>query len=218
MKPAHAGFSIIAINKEEEGKMKQQTCAVLMGMVLVAASGAALAEGDAKRGAELAAACGGCHGETGNSEVPTFPKLAGQKAQYIVKQIADFQKGGRTDETMVGMAMSLTEKQDAQDIGAFFANQPVMKGAAEGADAKRVAKGKDLYVELKCNTCHGDEGKGKGSLFPVLGGQHKDYLAKTLSDLKSGVRNNDATMMMAPVAKKLDAKQIEAVAEYLSTL
>lgn len=198
--------------------MKQQKLAVLMGSVLLAVSGAALAEGDAKRGAELAAACGGCHGETGNSEVPTFPKLAGQKAQYIVKQIADFQKGGRTDETMVGMAMSVTEKQDAQDIAAFFANQPVMKGTAEGADAKLVAKGKDIYVEFKCNTCHGDDGKGKGSLFPVLGGQHKDYIAKTLNDLKTDVRKNDATMMMAPIAKKLNAKQIEAVAEYLATL
>ncbi|MEW5756335.1 MAG: c-type cytochrome [Pseudomonadota bacterium] len=198
--------------------MKQQTWAVLMGTMLAAASGAAAAEGDAKRGAELAAACGGCHGETGNSEVPTFPKLAGQKAQYIVKQIADFQKGGRTDETMAGMAMGLTEKQDVLDIAAFYASQPVMKGSAEGADAKALAKGKEIYLEFKCNTCHGDDGKGKGSLFPVIGGQHKDYLAKTLTDLKTDVRKNDTTMMMAPLAKKLNAKQIEAVAEYLSTL
>ena len=48
--------------------------------------------GDAKAGEEKAVLCGGCHGLDGNSDDATYPRLAGQYAGYIVKQVKDFQK------------------------------------------------------------------------------------------------------------------------------
>ena len=191
---------------------------ILFGCVLSSVACVTVA-GDAKLGAEKAEVCFGCHGEEGNSEVPMFPKLAGQSARYIVKQIFDFQGGTRTEETMAGMAMMVENRADAQDIAAYFAKQKRMTGVpAEGDAIKLADKGKALYTKLTCITCHGESGEGKASLFPVIGGQHKDYLVKQLQDLRSGERKNDKTNLMAPLAKKMSDDQIEAVAEYMSSL
>ena len=58
----------------------------------------------------------------------------------------------------------------------------------------------------------------KNPLFPVIGGQQKAYLVKQLKDFKEGKRANDPAGMMAMVAKGLSDKEIEAVAEYVSSL
>lgn len=171
------------------------------------------AKGDAKAGEEKAAACMGCHGADGNSEVPNFPKLAGQYAAYIAKQVVDFTKETRTDETMAPMAAAAGEYQDALDIGAYFEKQKLAKGTA-GPNA---TKGKQVFADYNCASCHGESGKGKGmAMFPVLSSQHKDYLVKTLTDFKSGSRKNDATTMMSAIAKKMSDAEIDAVADYLS--
>ena len=50
----------------------------------------------------------------------------------------------------------------------------------------------------------------------MIGGQHRDYIIKELKDFQSGARANDPGSMMAEIAKKLSADEVEAVAEYLS--
>ncbi len=71
----------------------------------------------------IAASCVGCHGADGNSVVPNFPKLAGQHAAYIEKQLKDFRGGFRKDATMAPFAKSLTD-EDIKALGAFYASQP----------------------------------------------------------------------------------------------
>ena len=91
-----------------------------------------------------------------------------------------------------------------------------MEGEPTGGDL--AGKGATAYVELGCGTCHGKKGEGKGNLFPRIGGQHLDYLAKTLQDFRSGERTSDRSGMMAPVAKKLTDEQITALSDYISGL
>ncbi len=196
--------------------MKKRSVLGLMGAALLSLSTMASAAGNAENGAELAAGCFGCHGEDGHSVVPSFPKLAGLQADYTAKQIFDFQGGKRTDETMVGMSYMVASKQDALDIGAYFESQSPMKGEATGS--KITQKGAKAYADLGCATCHGIGGEGKGNLFPRIGGQHLDYLAKTLQDFRSGERTSDRSGMMAPLAKKLTDDQIESLADYISGL
>ena len=196
--------------------MNKRTIVGLMGAALLSVSSMATAAGDAKLGEELAAGCFGCHGEDGHSMVPSFPKLAGMQADYLAKQIFDFQAGKRTDETMAGMAWMVASKEDAMNIGAYFESQSPMKGEPTGSKAAK--KGEAVYVELGCATCHGKSGEGKGNLFPRIGGQHMDYLAKTLRDFHSGERTSDRSGMMAPLAKKMTDEQIDTVAEYVSGL
>lgn len=98
-------------------------------IVLAAVSTAALLvsaqtfAGDAAKGkaAYAAKACMGCHGPAGKSVVPTYPKLNGQHAAYIVKQLKEFKGGKRSDPTMTAMAMPLTDA-DMDNIAAYLAS------------------------------------------------------------------------------------------------
>jgi cytochrome c553 len=94
-------------------------------LVAVAAwivAGNALAAGDAAAGKSKSTACGACHGPDGNSTNPLWPKLAGQHAAYLVKQLEAFKSGERKDALMSPMAAGLSE-EDMEDLAAFFAGQ-----------------------------------------------------------------------------------------------
>ncbi|MDH5325513.1 MAG: cytochrome c [Gammaproteobacteria bacterium] len=78
-----------------------------------------LAQGDSEAGRSKARACQVCHGKGGKSNNPTYPRLAGQHAKYIVKQLKAFKAGIRKDPIMNGMASTLNE-QDMEDVAAFF--------------------------------------------------------------------------------------------------
>jgi cytochrome c553 len=206
--------------------------------VMVFAGGAVAAEqhiaggmssgGDVKAGKTKSELCQGCHGMDGISLDPTtFPNLAGQFAGYIFKQVQDFQLGNRSNDTMSAMAATVTSREDLEDIAAYFASLKTMAG--KPGNASLAKKGKNLFTSgnkklgqyAACIRCHGENGKGKGknnSLFPVIGGQQKAYLIKQLNDFKAGSRTNDPASMMAMVAKGLNDKEIQAVAEYLSGL
>ena len=77
------------------------------------------AEGNLEAGKLKARACQVCHGKGGKSNNPTYPRLAGQHAKYIVKQLKAFKAGVRKDPIMNGMASTLNE-QDMEDVAAFF--------------------------------------------------------------------------------------------------
>ncbi|RMD80712.1 MAG: cytochrome c4 [Gammaproteobacteria bacterium] len=186
-------------------------------------------KGDPKAGQMKAALCEGCHGPGGNSPVATFPRLAGQYENYIAKQIHDFQKGLRANNaTMAGMAATVASMQDAHDIGAYFQRQKMAKQPLVPVDKKKAAVGKRIFYKgipekdvYACVNCHGERGKGKAphiSVFPVIGGQHRDYIIKELKDFREGRRANDPAGMMADIARKLSDEEIEAVANYLSGL
>lgn len=205
-------------------KIRLMVVAVALGGFGAGAQAAPI--GDAVAGEEKAALCGSCHGFDGNSEDASFPRLAGQYAGYIVKQVKDFQTGHRANnDTMTGMAGMVGSDEDAKDIGAFFATQK-MKGSLSKPDKKVVAAGEKLFREgnaksgiYGCINCHGEKGKGMSatvSTFPVIGGQHRDYLIKQLTEFRDGARANDPAGMMAGIAKKMTDKEIKAVAEYLS--
>lgn len=91
--------------------------ALLSASVVFAVS--AQAVGDKEAGKEKAIPCQICHGKGGRSTNPLYPVLAGQHAQYIVKQLKAFQAGSRKDPIMNGMAEPLSET-DMEDLAAFF--------------------------------------------------------------------------------------------------
>ncbi len=181
--------------------------------------------GDAAAGERKASLCAECHGFDGNSDNANSPRLAGQYAGYIIKQLKDFQKGRRANHEAMGKAATIGNEQDVKDISAYFATQK-MKGTPQKPNRSVVAAGEKLFREgnaktgvYGCINCHGDKGKGKSEIvttFPVIGGQHRDYLVKQLKAFRDGSRSNDPAGMMVGVVKKITDKEIEAVAEYLS--
>ncbi len=192
-------------------------------LVVFGAAGTASAAGDVNAGKTKSAACASCHGIDGNSMAPTFPKLAGQHAEYITKQLADFQSGARTDPTMTAMAAPLSQ-QDIADLAAFYSSNTAAIGSA--ADAEKAALGQKIYQGgdkdkgiSACMACHGPSGAGNpGAKFPSLSGQHSAYIVKALNDFRSGTRANDPAKMMRDVAAKMSDSEIAAVAEYISGL
>ena len=88
--------------------------------VLVLTSTSALA-GDVAAGKAKAAMCASCHGPTGISMSPLWPNLAGQKEQYLIKQIKAFRDGTRQDPMMAPMAAALSDG-DIDDLAAFYSS------------------------------------------------------------------------------------------------
>lgn len=66
-----------------------------------------------------------------------------------------------------------------------------------------------------CIGCHGMKGVSSNDLWPNLAGQKKGYLAKQLLAFKTGERKDP---MMSPLSTSLENEDIQALAEYFSTL
>ena len=188
----------------------------------IALTGVSVAAGNASDGKAKSVSCGACHGTDGNSPNPAWPKLAGQGAAYIAKQLADFKANKRNDPLMSSQAAALSS-QDMEDLAAYFSSQAGSQGAA---DEKLVAAGAKLYRGgnkkkgvAACIACHGPTGAGNPSAkFPSLSGQHAAYLEKAMKDFRSGARTNDMNKMMQLVAEKMSDAEIAAVASYISGL
>jgi cytochrome c553 len=187
-----------------------------------------IGSGDPVAGRDKSALCQGCHGEDGNSPSATFPKLSGQWSDYIQKQVREFQNGARYNETMTDIAVSINDFKDLFDIAAYFASQKQMEGTpiANPEEQNLYLEGENLFTQgnertgaFRCVKCHGEYGKGQplnNNLFPVIGGQHKEYLIKQLTEFKTETRENDRSGMMLRITTRLTDHDIEALATYLS--
>lgn len=98
----------------------KSTYKILLALTCLA-TGTAMA-GDAVKGKEKSVACGACHGADGNSQSPSFPKLAGQHQDYMVRALMDYKSGARKNAIMQGQVAALS-KEDMADIAAYFASQ-----------------------------------------------------------------------------------------------
>ncbi|NWG45038.1 MAG: c-type cytochrome [Alphaproteobacteria bacterium] len=62
-------------------------------------------------GASVALRCVACHGPLGNTDNPTFPKLAGQHASYLAEQLRHFRSGERYHPIMSPIAQTLSDSE-----------------------------------------------------------------------------------------------------------
>jgi cytochrome c553 len=163
--------------------------------------------------------CATCHGSGGHSISPTFPRLAGQTAQYIAAQLNAFKDQTRKDPDaqafMWGMAAQL-DQATIEGLGRYYAAQKPQ--AAKPQDPELVAAGRRIYAEglpadgvPPCASCHGKDGQGVNE-FPRLAGQHVAYQVKQLKALRSGLR---ASPIMQPIAARLREADMRAVATFM---
>ncbi len=196
--------------------------AIAATCALLGSATAALAAGDPAAGKAKSAVCVACHNPDGNSTNPTYPKLAGQSADYMTKQLVEFKSGVRVNPIMVGMVAALTP-QDMEDLSAYFASQQIARGAADPALApagEALFRGGNLSSGVSaCMACHGATGAGNpAAKFPALAGQHDVYIETQLKAFRAMERANDAGQMMRGVAAKLTDQEIKAVSSYIQGL
>ena len=199
-------------------RMRQFIRALGMLTVLVHA-GLAVAQADEARAKKIiGGSCFLCHGAEGESASEVFPRLAGQNAEYIAKQLENFKSGKRKSSAMASMVTELTP-EDMLALGRFYAGRPPHKEAAK--DAPLAAVGQYIYHAgnkfsgvPSCASCHGPDGAGSNTL-PRLAGQHAAYLDNQLKQFNKRERNNDNAVMHS-VAEKMTALEMAAVSEYLS--
>lgn len=201
-----------------------KVCAMAVGVFWLAVSpGVWAADGNVAAGQTKALMCAGCHGPDGNSAVPTYPKLAGQSAAYIEKQLTDFKSGKRQNAIMSGMAAGLSP-QDIKNVAAYFSSQHTAPGTAQGT-AQQIALGQKIYRGGNreervpaCMSCHGPSGAGVPPKFPRVGGQWAGYVQAQLLAFRSGTRANDPAGMMRTIASRMSHDEIAAVSQYIAGL
>ena len=194
----------------------------------------AVAAGDAQAGKAKAAVCGACHGANGISASEAYPNLAGQQDAYLVKQLNAFKSGERSDPVMAPMAMGLSS-QDMDDLAAYFsglsrtgeeaatasdsAGESSTAPVATAALVTKTPTAKLYAGNIKagkeksalCVACHSTDGNSVLPNHPKLAGQSARYLAKQLSDFKSGARKDP---IMAGMAAGLSEEDMHDIASF----
>jgi len=66
--------------------------------------------------------CLACHGTNGVGITADYPTLAGQHKDYIERALHDYQKGGRKNAIMAGMAATLTH-DDIEQLAEYYSQQ-----------------------------------------------------------------------------------------------
>jgi len=194
--------------------------AACLWLVLVAPAQAA--NGNIAAGKEKAVVCAGCHGADGNGGAdPLWPKLAGQDASYLAKQLTDFKSGARKDPIMSGMAAPLSAA-DIKNLAAYFASLKAKPGVAKNAElamqGEKIYRGGNAKTGVSaCMSCHGPSGHGIPPRFPKVSGQNAPYTQKQLLAFKAGTRTNDGDIMTR-IAFRMSEQEIKAVSEYMAGL
>jgi len=171
--------------------------------------------------------CASCHAVDGNSVLAANPVLAGQHADYTLKQLQNFRpRDGKPPERhnaiMGGMVENLSA-DELRNLAAYFEAQKRKPRAARDPELARL--GQSIYRGgiaarnvAACTACHGPNGSGIPAQFPRLAGQFAEYTAAQLRAFRGGERTNDPNRMMRAVAEKLSDREIAAVAEYIAGL
>jgi len=192
----------------------------LLGLALFAVFSIEAAAVDFVRIQEIVSdKCQHCHGINGRASNIIYPRLAGQHAAYMVKQLKNFRAGER-EGTMNEMAAELSDEEIVA-LAEYFSQKPPAKHMVRDKAFSAVGeyiflKGNKYSGVAACASCHGEGGLGTQKL-PRLAGQHKRYVSAQLEEFNERKRNNDNAIMHS-IASKLTELEREAVALYVSGL
>lgn len=213
--------SVKRVARWPQGGITVRTSWTLAGIVMwLGAAPAVWAQGI---GSETVLPCLPCHGGATVTApgAPPFPKLDGQHAAYLDKQLREYKSGKRKGAIMPALIRNL-KTQQLRLMAAHYASQTPARTAVE--DPQLAARGKVLYEEGNratgvpaCVGCHLANGVGH-QRYPRLAGQLQAYTVQQLLEFKSGARNNDRARVMRAVAGRLTDEEIRAIAEYVAGL
>jgi cytochrome c oxidase subunit II len=144
-------------------------------------------------GKNLYATCAACHGDNGEGKLEfNAPKLSGQSAWYLERQLHLFKSGARGTherdrfgQMMAPMAATLVDANAVADVVAYIASLPDTR--AQTTILGNADRGRARWAT--CAACHGAEGQGIAATnAPRLQGMNDWYLARQLTNFRDGVR------------------------------
>jgi cytochrome c oxidase subunit 2 len=153
--------------------------------------------GNAMAGKALYGTCAACHGANGEGNVAlNAPKLSGQGAWYLERQLTLFKHGARgTHEKdvfgkmMAPMAATLADDAAVANVAAYIASLPDAPAAT--TIKGNLGNGRQRYAT--CAACHGADGRGIAATnAPRLHGMSDWYMARQLKNFRDGVRGAHA--------------------------
>ncbi|MFW5329449.1 c-type cytochrome [Hydrogenophaga sp. ZJX-1] len=205
------------------GRVHRPRALLAIGLLgsLAWSAGAQSLDADITAGARFAAEhCGACHGATGQSVAPNFPRLAGQNETYLVKQLKDFASGDRKSP-LTKEKVAMMDDRMIRSLAAHYASQKAASTPSD--DTQFMAVGQfvyergNVYAGLPaCLSCHDTQGRGSANM-PRLAGQHPGYIETQLLQFHQRARSND-NAVMAVISSRLSPLETKAVAAYLGNL
>ena len=176
---------------------------------------------DRENGIEVYEVCSACHLLEGRgSKNGTFPQIAGQHREVLIKQMADIRAGNRDNPTMYPFALpeSIGDEQAMADVTAYIAKLPMNPDNGKGPWAPGTSEhqqGAKLYKD-NCVKCHGDQGEGIADKFyPRIEGQHYEYMVRQFEWIRDGKRRNANPEMVKQIQEFSD-KEMQMVINWVS--
>jgi len=194
-------------------------CGPVAAATLLACS-SAWAQADEARAKRIAGgSCFLCHGAQGESTSEVFPRLAGQNAEYVAKQLEAFKSGQRKSSAMADMVAKLTP-DEMLALGHYYQKMEIPR--EEPKEPQLAAMGRYIYHNgnkfsgvPSCVSCHGQNAEGAANM-PRLATQFSGYIHTQLKSFNKRDRTNDNAVMHV-VAEKMTELEMAAVAEYVSS-
>ena len=176
---------------------------------------------DLENGMDVFEVCSACHLTEGwGIENGTFPQIAGQHRNVLIKQLADIRALNRDNPTMYPFALpeSIGDEQAMADVTAYIAKLPMNPNNGKGPWEKgtpEFEEGAKLYKD-NCVKCHGDHGEGNNEkFFPRIEGQHYAYMLRQFEWIRDGKRRNANPDMVKQIHEFTD-KQMQMVINWVS--
>ena len=216
----------------------------ITGMLLAAVAAQAPAyDYDAGNGEEINEVCAGCHGEFGQGgKDGEYPRLAGQPAEFIAKQLHLFRQRSRPNLAMVEYVdhRQMPDK-DIRDVSIYLAGielqtklPPVDENAPDFDAYERllaskrlmqiprakgdIEKGQKIYRK-ECASCHGREGWGDPKkAVPMLAGQYISYLWRQVEKYRKQIRIHDDKAPDEELLAEFSDGELQDIFAYLSVV
>ena len=185
---------------------------------------------DRERGIVVYEVCSACHLLEGWGLTDgTFPQLAGQHRNVLIKQLADIRAKNRDNPTMYPFALDdqilavagyrhgeMNPAQLIADVTDYISKLPMNPEPGVGPWAEgspEFEQGKKLYAD-NCTECHGIDGEGDGAKFyPRIQGQHYNYMLRQFEWIRDGKRRNANPDMVKQIEGFSD-KDMQMVINY----
>jgi cytochrome c553 len=205
--------------------MTPTTCFSLLLVLML--SGMPAIAGDEK-GEALYQRCAACHGDRGQgNQALKAPALAGQQADYLYRQLQQFQSGLRgadARDVAGGLMRVQVQHLKADDLQVLATYLGTLPSASKGGAKTEASSGRTgyNYYQASCGGCHGGRAEGNPAFSaPKLAGLSADYLTRQFRNYAEGIRGSDQSdrygRQMRMMTRSLpDDKTLEQVIAYIT--